>query len=375
MTRALSVAHVVHSFRLGGAERMAIELATRTRSADVRTALISTHGDGPLSAEIPSSVAWHALERTSRWQFSAFTEFRRFLREQAVDVVHSHGPGPLQFVTAALLPRGVRHIYHDHHSRESVWRPSPPLATQAAFARGLSAVLAVSQLGCEWAVQRMRFPSKRTFLLRNGIDTERFNRAVPAPLRTQYLIPADRFLIAVIANFRWQKDHLTALRALAACPARERLHLLLVGSPNDAERELHSSLQEECIRLGLEGSVTFAGPRQDVPDVLAACDAGLLSSCRESGPLAVLEFMAAGLPFVSTRVGEIGQGLPEGEGGYFAPPQDPPALARALTRLAEHTEADRKALGQRGRELVCAQYDQQQTAERLAEIYRQVLKW
>ena len=42
----------------------------------------------------------------------------------------------------------------------------------------------------------------------------------------------------------------------------------------------------------IEGSVTFAGPRQDVPDVLAACDAGLLSSCRESGPLA-----AAALPF------------------------------------------------------------------------------
>jgi glycosyltransferase involved in cell wall biosynthesis len=368
---------VIQSFGLGGAERMAVELANRASRADIRPAVLATREDGPLRAELSGDIPALALGRRRRWDPSCLAAFRGFMQKHAIGLVHSHGPGPLQYSTAALLAGGLRrpHVFHDHHGRLNAQEPEPRLAQRIAFRAGLTAVIGVSRLACEWADGRMGWPPQKTFLLRNGIDPDRFLNARSAPIRQALGVRPDELLLVMVANFRKEKDHLTALQALATCRSRERLRVLFLGGAGAGSDGCERRARRAAEQLGVADRVSFGGVRSDVPEVLASCDGGLFASHVESGPLALLEYMAAGLPFASSRVGEIGAELRDGHVGFFAPPNEPSALASALDSLAGLSDVDRLAMGRAGRELVLREYDQRHTAERLTQIYRQVLQW
>jgi glycosyltransferase involved in cell wall biosynthesis len=65
-------------------------------------------------------------------------------------------------------------------------------------------------------------------------------------------------------------------------------------------------------------------------------------------PVAILEAMARGVAVVSTPVGGIAELIRHGETGLLVPPEDPAAMARALTLLARNPGL-RVRLGQNGR--------------------------
>lgn len=77
--------------------------------------------------------------------------------------------------------------------------------------------------------------------------------------------------------------------------------LVLVG-----RGPLEDELRAQAAQRGIAGRVTFAGVRDDVPDLLAAFDAFALPSTREGLSMAAVEAQAAGLPTVlSTGVPEL----------------------------------------------------------------------
>ena len=113
------------------------------------------------------------------------------------------------------------------------------------------------------------------------------------------------------------------------------------------------SLRAQSARLGLGDRVHFAGPVSDAGllDHLAAAGIGLLPSSTEAEAfgLAMVEFMAAGLPVVST---ELGTGTSyvnqHDQTGLIVPPRDPAALARAIQQLVADAAA-RQRMGLAGR--------------------------
>ena len=118
-----------------------------------------------------------------------------------------------------------------------------------------------------------------------------------------------------------------ALQAVAAVPDAS---LLVVGDGPD-----RGALEEQTRELGLDGRVRFLGgrSREDVLRILAAADAGLLSSRWENFPHLVVEALAAGTPVIATAVGGVPEIVRDGENGLLVPPGDPAALAAAMRRL------------------------------------------
>jgi len=84
-------------------------------------------------------------------------------------------------------------------------------------------------------------------------------------------------------------------------------------------------------------------------------DVFVLASDEESGPLALLEAMACGLPWVATPWG-VAAMLPAGECGLTVPCRSPQALARALSELL-NDPARRKAMGIRARARAEAEFE------------------
>jgi glycosyltransferase involved in cell wall biosynthesis len=95
--------------------------------------------------------------------------------------------------------------------------------------------------------------------------------------------------------------------------------------------------------------VHWLGSRDDIPDLLAAADIGLLCSHQEGFPNAVLEAMAAGLPVIATRVGGSAEAVVDGDTGLLPPPHDPKRLGEAILLLAGDAEK-RAAFGRAGKD-------------------------
>ena len=77
--------------------------------------------------------------------------------------------------------------------------------------------------------------------------------------------------------------------------------------------------------------------RADLGRAYHALDVTLVTSRQEGGPKAVLESLAAGVPLVTTRVGQAPELLTDGEDGLLADVDDVDALAAAVLRI--HADA------------------------------------
>jgi glycosyltransferase involved in cell wall biosynthesis len=176
-----------------------------------------------------------------------------------------------------------------------------------------------------------------------GVDLARFQPGDKAEARRQLGLP-DGPLIGIVATLRSWKGHRFLLRAMTD-PALAGAHLAIVGDGPQAD-----ALAEEAAKPGLGGRVTFAGRQDDVVPWLRAFDVfALPSTANEGVPQALMQAMASGLPVVTTPVGAIGELVAEGETGLIVPPEDPQALAAALSRLlGDRDLADRlSAAGRR----------------------------
>jgi glycosyltransferase involved in cell wall biosynthesis len=161
------------------------------------------------------------------------------------------------------------------------------------------------------------------------------------------------------------------VRALALAPAVTGL--IVGGHPDETDRARVDALVRE---LGLSGRVTITGhvPPRDVARHLSRATMLVLPNTRSviseryTSPLKLFEYLALGLPIVASDLPAIREILTDGRTALLVPPDDPAALAAALTRLAR-SPAESAALGAAARALA-PEYTWDKRAERLDGAFR-----
>lgn len=187
-----------------------------------------------------------------------------------------------------------------------------------------------------------------------------------AAIRAEFGTPAATPVVLALGSLVRRKGYDILIDALGRATERD-LEVWIGGA--GAERE---SL-EEAARALAHPRVRFLGRRDDVPDLLAACDLFVMPSRAEGLGVAALEAMTAGKAVVASRVGGLGEIVLEQRTGLLVPPEDPAALAAALDALIADP-ARRASLGEAGRARVFESFLDEQMVAAYERMYRRTLE-
>lgn len=204
-----------------------------------------------------------------------------------------------------------------------------------------------------------------------GVDTARFAPEAAAPdaaraLRTELAIPAEEFVLTMIAEIAAVKRHEFALSALSQARS-PNVTLLIVG-----DGPLEAGIRSRVDELGLSERVRFAGYRRAIPTVLAATDALLLTSEREGLNRSALEAMAACRPVVGTDTRGIADAIGSKETGWIVAKDDASALAAAIDEAATNPDEVARR-GAAARERVCAEFSLDRIIDAYDGLYDEAL--
>lgn len=201
-------------------------------------------------------------------------------------------------------------------------------------------------------------PALTVRLIPNCVDT---NYYVPNPSKTRH--EGAPFTLLHVSNFAPKKRVLDILKAFSLVAVQHSCRLVLVGSGFEFERA-----KIYAAALGVDSKVTFCDKQSEIRPFLWEADLFVMASDEESGPIALLEAMACGLPFVSTGWG-IAATLPSGECGILVPNRSPEELAEAFVSLIKDPER-RERLGRYGRKWAETNFNEALYLQRHLEVLR-----
>ncbi|MCS7058376.1 MAG: glycosyltransferase [Meiothermus sp.] len=363
---------LVTSLGHGGAETQVVELGRGLAQLGWAVRVVCMVPPGPKAQDLAQAgIPVDSLEmQPGRPSLKGFTRMVRLVRKFQPQVLHAH------MVHANLLARLVRpfvrvpvvlctahNIIEGGRWRELAYRLTDSLCDLTTQ---------VSEAGLERYLRVGAIPPRRGLYIPNGVDPKRFapDPAVRQPLRQRLGAQDGEFVWLAVGRFVEAKDYPNLLRAFAGVvQAHPEARLWLVG-----QGPLLEPMKELVGSFGLEEKVRFLGARGDVPSLMNAADAYVMSSAWEGMPMVLLEAAAVGLPIVATDVGGNREVVEQGKNGLLVPPKDSQGLAMAMRALMERPAAERTQMGQAGRALVLQRYDLERIVQRWDALYQELLR-
>jgi glycosyltransferase involved in cell wall biosynthesis len=231
----------------------------------------------------------------------------------------------------------------------------------------VTANVCVSQAVADFSISRVGLSPPKIVVIPNGVDAARFSNARAADLSLFGISHGSQVLLT-IGRLDSQKGLRDLIEAAAlVIPKHPQVHFLLVG-----EGPERPAIERSIREKGLAERIHLTGWRPDVPELLAAGCALVLSSHWEGMPNVILEAMAAGLPAVATRVEGTSELITEGQTGLLVPPKSPTEIAVALEKLLTDS-AVAKRWGQAGQEKVRTEFSWEKMVGRYDQLYRSLL--
>jgi len=362
MSRSVRLLHVIDELALGGTELAMVRLA-RHLNPERFQSQVCAFLPGAAEEELQAcGVPYALIAKRRAFDVSLLLRLRKWMKQQRIQLVHCRSLQGILYGGLAAMWARLPFVVSIHGERTlRLPRAGPILRGSARCAR---AVITVSESLKNLTSQTVGIPLERMTVIYNGVDLDKF---------TEKFVTGHSSLVTphvgCVGTLREVKGHRYLLEAIAA--VREQVphvHLSLVG-----DGPARGALEDLRQRLGLNGSVSLWGMRDDVHALLKQFDVFVLPSLSEGISNALLEAMAAGLPVVATNVGGTPEVVQHGVTGLLVPPQDSRALADALRQVLSDPDR-RHEMGRKGRERVEAHFSLSAMARHYEQVYEQALE-
>jgi glycosyltransferase involved in cell wall biosynthesis len=210
-----------------------------------------------------------------------------------------------------------------------------------------------------------RFCPERVAVIPNGVHLTKFSSA-EAKFCEVYAIET-KYLVLNVANYDDRKNQKATLRDFMAAN-RDDATMVFIGGEFNAYQAEVAQLHEQLRARFPRARVRFLEkiPKPMIYAAYQAADVFILSSKQETQPLAILDAMAAGIPFISTDTGCVR----EFPGGWVC--DSGPTTTQALTQLLDDA-GQRKQLGAAGRHACEITYDWERVLDAYEALFHQLI--
>jgi glycosyltransferase involved in cell wall biosynthesis len=376
------VVRVITRLNVGGPSIQAALLTRELRSLGYDSLLVVGNceaGEGDMTYLLKPSDPVRRLPHLSRSvsplrNLRSLVQLWRILRAERPAIVHTHTAMAGAVGRVAAMLAGVPVIVHTFHGNSLRHYFSPMVsgmfvAIERLLARKTDVICVSSRQQLEELAGSLRIaPRSRFRVVPEAIDLSSCLR-MPAPNL------GDPIRVGWFGRLVDVKN-IGLLLEVAGAQTQHRFEFHIAGDGPDR-------CHVEAALSSLGQRLVWHGWLQDIMPVLAACDLVIQTSRNEGTPIALMQGMAAGRPFLSTAVGGVvdmtcgdAQPLTAGarwfENGVLVE-ANAEAFARALDEFASDPQRILR-MGAAARSFAAAHHQQETLISTLDSLYRELLR-
>lgn len=205
------------------------------------------------------------------------------------------------------------------------------------------------------------------------VDIEFFRDKDGSVMRKQLGINKGDFLILTPSRIIKRKGIKEAILALGELP--KNYYLCLPAAIDPLDKEYWKEICSDSVYRQVKQRVLIPKQRvlyEDMPALYAASDIVAMPSYYEGAPVATVEAMAAGKPFVGADAQGTNDFIRNEVNGLLVPPKRSSELTQAIKRLAENSLLQERLSQQARKDIVGLSWDKQ--LPRLITLYESVYR-
>ncbi|MCB0698577.1 MAG: glycosyltransferase family 4 protein [Chitinophagales bacterium] len=335
----MRVLQVIDRLAVGGAEKVFTFLSNLLSDNNIKTGILLFNTGYPLEKELNDSITIHDLNRGNKYNLVTLHKAHKFCSNY--DIVHAHLRHVYTYIRLAQMIFGGKYkvILHDHAAINT-----PSFRLTGKFKP--TYYIGVNKEQTDWAKSTLNIKGNNTFLLENTVSRV-----------SDKHVPSDTDRLMMVANIRRVKN---IEYAIGLCK-QLNIGLTIYGHVIDQD------YYEELLGLAADTNIIINTGDVDVRSEYNKYSLAIHCSPKETGPLVLLEYLSAGIPFIAYKTGSAAEAIAKELPILFMEKFDTDEWS---TRIKEIT-AD-NTLYEKMRALYQKSFTPQQYLENCLEIYKSV---
>jgi len=264
-------------------------------------------------------------------------------RSKAFDLIHANNQKGFVVSAIAKLFGGAPVVWHLHDILTADIFSSTNRRIAVTLANWFATRVIVNSKATGEAFVAAGGKRELLRIVYNGFDGEVFDRIDSdraQSLRSELGIPSDLPLVGMFSRLSYWKGQHILLEAASKLPD---VQVLLVGDALFGEAEYTEKLKNIAAQPSLQGRVHWLGFRQDIPELMKACDAiAHCSTAPEPFGRVIVEAQLAKRPAIATIGGGTNEIIENGVTGLLIPPNNSQLLAEAMQQIFSDRAATQK---------------------------------
>ena len=373
MTRKQNILWLIDGLGHGGAERLMVPYLRHLDKTlyTLRVGVLQERDGNPMAEKIRQlGIPVDLIPVPNLRSPGNVPRIWQYMRQYDIDLVHTQLEFANTLGTIAARWHGIPAIatLHTFEELEQSAKTTRRVRLMWSVLRHFNQrIISVSDEVRDYHIEHAKFDPQKIQTLYNGIDLSRFHD-VAALERHTLGIADDGPMILTVAVLRQPKGIQYMIEALpqilTAVPTAK---YVVVGDGEHAQ-----ALRDCAAEFNVNESIHFTGTRDDIPQLLQACDLFVLPTLIDALPTVLIEAMAASKAIVASNVGGVPEIVRNGRNGLLVPPAQPDDLATACLQLLQDPDGILQ-MGKVGRDLAETQFDIHKQVRALSDVYQELL--
>ena len=362
----IKVMHVLSDMKIGGAGSWLLNLlgAIDKEKFEIKVVL----PQGSMLTDKIKNLGFEVISvdgiKDKSYDSRAVNLLYYIFRAEKPDIVHTHASLSAR-LAAKRAGAGIINTKHCIDGRTTGIRRFAGALINDRYSDG---IIAVSE-AVKRNIAENGVPDDKISVIYGGINPVKVLDDKEKSLAREKWGIGEEVVVGIVARLTEGKGHKYFIDAAEIISRDNDNVKFFIAGIGPKEEELKELIKQK----GLTDKVVFTGFVDEIYEVFNIIDINVISSLSEALCLSLIEGMSVGKPSVAADTGGIPEVIKNGYNGFLVPAGDAEGLADAILKLI-HDPGLRKAMGDRGREIMEKSFTADIMAEKIEELYESVAR-